>query len=88
MAYSDLMVPSSVVVRRPAVGEKAEDFKRKLEEEFEAKESGLAEASRPEPALVSVKEAVTRLWTQRTSISPKAGWNAGIRQLGFGFSRC
>ena len=40
--------------------EKAEDFKRKLEEEYEAKEKGLDEASRPEPALVTVKEAVAR----------------------------
>ncbi len=40
--------------------EKAEDFKRKLEEEYEAKQQGLEEASRPEPALVTVKEAVAR----------------------------
>jgi integrase/recombinase XerD len=40
--------------------EKAEDFKRRLEEEYEAKEKGLDEASRPEPALVTVKEAVAR----------------------------
>ena len=40
--------------------EKAEDFKRKLEEEYEAKQQGLEEASRPEPALVTVKEAVSR----------------------------
>ncbi|MGB6384928.1 MAG: hypothetical protein WBF25_06870, partial [Terriglobales bacterium] len=40
--------------------EKAEDFKRKLEEEYEAKQKGLEEASRPEPALVTVKEAVAR----------------------------
>ena len=40
--------------------EKAEDFKRKLEEEYEAKEKGQEEASRPEPALVTVKEAVRR----------------------------
>ena len=40
--------------------EKAEDFKRKLEEEYEAKEKGLEEASRPEPTLVTVKEAVAR----------------------------
>jgi integrase len=40
--------------------EKAEDFKRKLEEQYAAKEKGLEEASRPEPALVTVKEAVAR----------------------------
>jgi integrase len=40
--------------------EKAEDFKRKLEEEYEAKAKRLEEASRPEPALVTVKEAVAR----------------------------
>jgi len=40
--------------------EKAEDFRRKLEEEYKAKEKGLEEGSRPEPALVSVKEAVAR----------------------------
>ena len=40
--------------------EKAEDFKRKLEEEYEAKQQGLEEASRPKPALVTVKEAVSR----------------------------
>ncbi|MGA8860526.1 MAG: hypothetical protein WB506_10995, partial [Candidatus Sulfotelmatobacter sp.] len=32
--------------------EKAEDFKRKLEEEYEAKQKGLEDASRPEPTLV------------------------------------
>lgn len=40
--------------------EKAEDFKRKLEEEYEAKQQGLEEASRPKPALGTVKEAVSR----------------------------
>jgi integrase/recombinase XerD len=40
--------------------EKAEDFKRKLEEEYEAKQKGLEDASRPEPTLVTVKEAVAR----------------------------
>jgi integrase/recombinase XerD len=40
--------------------ERAEDFKRKLEEEFEAKEKGLEEASRPEATVVTVTEAVTR----------------------------
>ena len=40
--------------------EKTEDFKRKLEEEDEAKQHGLQEASRPKPALVTVKEAVSR----------------------------
>jgi len=40
--------------------EKAEDFKRKLEEEYEAKQRGIEEASRPKPALVTVKEAVSR----------------------------
>jgi integrase/recombinase XerD len=40
--------------------EKAEDFKRKLEEEYEAKQQGLEETSRPKPALVTVKEAVSR----------------------------
>ena len=40
--------------------EKAEDFKRKLEEEYEAKQQGLEEASRPEPTLVTVKDAVAR----------------------------
>jgi integrase/recombinase XerD len=41
--------------------EKAEDFKRKLEEEYEAKQQGLEEASRPKPALVTVKDALSRL---------------------------
>jgi len=40
--------------------EKAEDFKRELVEEYEAKQQGLQEASRPKPALVTVKEAVSR----------------------------
>lgn len=40
--------------------EKAEDFKRKLEEEYEAKQQRLEDASRPKPALVTVKEAVSR----------------------------
>jgi integrase len=40
--------------------EKAEDFKRKLEEEYETKQKGLEDASRPEPTLVTVKEAVAR----------------------------
>jgi hypothetical protein len=40
--------------------ERAEDFKRGLEEEYEAKQQGLEEASRPKPALVTVKEAVSR----------------------------
>jgi integrase/recombinase XerD len=40
--------------------EKAEDFKRKLEEEYEAKQRGLEDASRPKPALVTVQEAVSR----------------------------
>jgi integrase/recombinase XerD len=40
--------------------EKAEDFKRKLEEEYEAKQKGLEDASRSEPTLVTVKEAVER----------------------------
>ncbi len=45
--------------------EKAEDFKRKLEEEYEAKEKGLEEASRPEPAPVTVKEAVARFLSSK-----------------------
>src|ERR1700690_124417 len=40
--------------------EKAEDFKRKLEEEYEAKQQGLEEASRPKRNLVTVKVAVSR----------------------------
>ena len=40
--------------------EKAEDFKRKLEDEYEARKKGLEEASHPEPTLVTVKEAVAR----------------------------
>ncbi len=40
--------------------EKAEDFRRKLEEEYEAKQQGLEEAFRPKPALITVKEAVSR----------------------------
>jgi len=60
MAFSDLMAPSSVAAPRPRSWERAEDFKRKLEEEFEAKQQGLEEASRPKPALVTVKEAVSR----------------------------
>jgi hypothetical protein len=58
MASSDRMAPSSVAAPRPAVG--TEDFKRKLEEECEAKQRGLEEASRPEPTLVTVKDAVAR----------------------------
>src|SRR5258708_36811263 len=45
--------------------EKAEDFKRKLEAEYEAKEKGLEEASRPETALVTVKEAVARFLSSK-----------------------
>ena len=45
--------------------EKAEDFKRKLEEEYEAKQRGLEEASRPKPALVTVKDAVSRFLTSK-----------------------
>ena len=45
--------------------EKAEDFKRKLEEEYEAKLQGLEEASRPKPALVTVKDAVSRFLTSK-----------------------
>ena len=45
--------------------EKAEDFKHKLEEEYEAKEKGLEEASRPEPAVVTVKEAVARFLSSK-----------------------
>ena len=60
MAFSDLMAPSSVAAPRPRSWERAEDFKRKLEEEFEAKQQRLEEASRPKPALVTVKEAVSR----------------------------
>ncbi|PYX27222.1 MAG: hypothetical protein DMG80_19235 [Acidobacteria bacterium] len=40
--------------------EKADDFKRKLEEEYEANQQGLEEASRPKPVPVTVKEAVSR----------------------------
>jgi len=40
--------------------EKAEDFKRKLEEEYESKEKGLELASRPEATVVTVKESVAR----------------------------
>jgi integrase/recombinase XerD len=40
--------------------EKAEEFKRKLEEEYESKEKGLEEASRPEATVVTVKESVAR----------------------------
>ena len=39
--------------------ERAEDFKRKLEE-YEAKERSLEESSRPEPVLVAVKDVVAR----------------------------
>lgn len=45
--------------------EKAEDFKRKLEEEYEAKEKGLEEASRAAPALVTVNEAVARFLSSK-----------------------
>ena len=54
------MVPLSAVVRKPAVWERAEDFKRNLEAEYEAKEKSLEETARPEPTLVTVKEAVAR----------------------------
>lgn len=40
--------------------EKAEDYKRKLEEEYEAKQKGLEEATRPEPTVLTIKESVTR----------------------------
>ena len=40
--------------------EKADDFKRKLEEEYEANQQGLEEASQPKPVPVTVKEAVSR----------------------------
>jgi integrase/recombinase XerD len=40
--------------------DKAERFKRKLEEEYEAKTKGPGKAACPEPALVTVKEAVAR----------------------------
>jgi hypothetical protein len=40
--------------------ERAEDFKRKLEEEYEAKERSLEESSRPEPVVVAVKDVVAR----------------------------
>ena len=53
------MVRSSVAVPKTRSWEKAEDFKRELEEEYESKEKGL-EASRPEASVVTVKEAVTR----------------------------
>jgi integrase/recombinase XerD len=45
--------------------ENAEDFKRKLEEEYEAKRRGLKEASRPKPALVTVKEGVSHFLTSK-----------------------
>jgi hypothetical protein len=57
--------------------EKAEDFKRKFEEEYEAKEKGLEEASRLQPALVNVKRrsgkakwSFGRSWISRRSTSP------------------
>ena len=40
--------------------EKAEDFKRKLEDEYEAKQKGLEEATRPELAVLTSKDAVAR----------------------------
>jgi integrase/recombinase XerD len=40
--------------------EKAEDFKRRLEEDYEAKQKGEDEATRPEPAVQTIKDAVTR----------------------------
>jgi len=40
--------------------EKAEELKQALEEEYEAKQRGLADESRPKPTFVTVKEAVTR----------------------------
>ena len=58
-AFSVRMVPSSAVVRRPAVG-KEPNFKRKLEEEYEAKERSLEQSSRPEPVVVAVKDVVAR----------------------------
>src|ERR1700692_3065095 len=45
--------------------ERAEDFKRKLEEEYEAKRQGLVEACRPKPALVTVNDAVSRFLTSK-----------------------
>jgi integrase/recombinase XerD len=40
--------------------EKAEDFKRKLEEEHDAKQKGLEDATRPKPTVLTIKEVVTR----------------------------
>jgi hypothetical protein len=55
------MVHSSVAaLTKTRSWEKAEDFKRKLEEEYEAKQEGLEEASRPKSAPATVKEAVSR----------------------------
>jgi integrase/recombinase XerD len=47
-------------IRRSGSWEKAEDFKRKLEDEYEAKQKGLEEVTRPEPAVLTVKDAVAR----------------------------
>lgn len=45
--------------------EKAEEFRHKLEREFEAKEQGLKAAIAPEPALVTAKEAVARFLSSK-----------------------
>src|ERR1700730_5601595 len=37
--------------------------------------------------IISLHPSSTKSWTQLTSISPKAGWNAETRQRGFAFSR-
>src|SRR5450755_4322851 len=70
MAFSDRMAPSSVAAPRAAFGKRLRIFKRKLGEEYEAKQEGLEEASRPKPTPVTVKEAVSGFLNSKRSENP------------------
>jgi hypothetical protein len=71
--------PASLFTPTPKAAQGVLEFsaRKSIEEEYEAKQQGLEEASRPKPALVTVKEAVsrflnasaTRIWPTRFSIS-------------------
>ena len=65
MAFSDRTVPSSVAAPRLAVGKRLRISNAKLEQECEAKQQGLEESSRPKPALVTIKEAVSGFLNSR-----------------------
>src|ERR1700722_744795 len=57
--------PSSVATPRLAVGKRLRISNAKLEQECEAKQQGLEESSRPKPALVTIKEAVSGFLNSR-----------------------